>query len=64
MSKEQLIDEIRRLNRTADGQFLVHFKLEALEQYLKRLSLTSGGRGRASVWVRTGASPAVVARLH
>ncbi|MCE9590184.1 MAG: hypothetical protein K8S99_06635 [Planctomycetes bacterium] len=64
MSKEQLIDEIRRLNRTADSQFLVHFKPEMLEEYLKRLALTVSARGRASVWVRTGISPAVVTRVH
>jgi len=64
MSKEQLIDEIRRLNRSADSQFLVHFKPEMLEMYLKRLSLTTATRGRASVWVRTGISPAVATRVH
>lgn len=64
MSKQQLIERIQQVNRSADEGFLVHFNQEALEKYLQRLDLTRGRRGRPSVWVRTGESPAVATREH
>ncbi len=64
MSKQQLIEQIHALNRSAQPEFLVTFDQQALEDYLKRLALTQSARGRASVWVRTGQSPASFTRLH
>lgn len=61
MSKLQLIEQIRVLNRTAEPDFLISFDQQALENYLKRLSLLQAARGRGSVWVRTGQSPAACA---
>jgi hypothetical protein len=62
MSKQQIIEQIRQMNRSAPENLLVQFDQEALENYLKRLSLTTAGRGRASRWVRNTSSPAVVTR--
>ncbi len=64
MSKIQIIDAIRRQNRSAAVTFLDAFDERTLTTYLKRLALISGRRGRSSVWVRQGRTPAVVTRLH
>ena len=62
MSKHELIERIRQINRSAPTDFLVHFEPKALEDYLSRLSLPLHGRGPRSVWVRTGNHPAVCTR--
>jgi len=59
-----MIDAIRRQNRSAAVAFLTAFDEQALENYLKRLTRVHGQRGRSSIWVREGKSPAVVTRLH
>jgi hypothetical protein len=59
MSKQQLIEAIREMNRSADETFLVHFNQPALEDYLRRLSMAQAGRGRMSRWVRAGHTPSV-----
>lgn len=64
MSKQNVIEQIRALNRSAPQEFLVSFNERTLETYLKRLSLARGGRGRSSVWVRQSDKPAVVTRTH
>jgi hypothetical protein len=64
MSKHQLIEQIRQLNRSAAETFLVHFNEQALENYLKRLSLARDGRGRTSRWVRPGDMAATMTRAH
>lgn len=63
MSKQQMIDAIRQHNRSAEAEFLIEFNEVALKNYLERLTTIHGRRGRASVWVRTGETPAVVTRL-
>lgn len=62
MSKQQMIEQIRERNRSASNEFLVKFDEEALRTYLRRLSTLQGNRGRSSVWVRTGISPASMTR--
>lgn len=52
MSKQQLIDEICRRNRSATRSFLEQFDFAALETYLCRLTHLAGRRGRDTVWVR------------
>jgi hypothetical protein len=64
MSKLQLIDAIRRQNRSAAVAFLTSFDEQSLETYLKRLNKLLGRRGRLTHWVREGMSPAMVTRLH
>lgn len=63
MSKQQVIEQIRALNRSAPQEFLIGFNEHALENYLKRLSLARSGRGRTSVWVRPDRQPSIVARM-
>jgi len=62
MSKQQMIDLIRQRNRSASSDFLVKFDEEALRTYLRRLTTVQGHRGRSSVWVREGVSPASITR--
>ncbi len=64
MSKQEIIEQIRRLNRSAPPDFLVSFEEQALENYLKRLALARAGRGRGSVWVRPGDCSAAVTNGH
>jgi len=61
-SREQLVEAIRQENRSASLEFLLGFDDRALKTYLDRLQLIHGHRGRTSVWVRTGETPAIVTR--
>lgn len=63
MSKYQMIEAIRKQNQSAAINFLSGFDEGSLSIYLKRLQLTDHPRGRQSVWVRRGPSPAVITRL-
>lgn len=47
MSKQQLIDAIRRYNKSAKQEFLASFDDQALRSYLERLTAVYGGEGRA-----------------
>lgn len=62
MSKQQVIEQIQQRNRSAKSEFLASFDEEALQSYLRRLTSVVGRRGRSSVWVREGNTPAIVAR--
>ncbi len=59
MSKHEMIDAIRRHNRTADVPFLMTFSDADLTTYLRRLSLIDQ---RGTAWVREGSEPAVTVR--
>jgi hypothetical protein len=59
MSKFEMIERIRSFNRSASEAWLITFDESALQTYLDRLSMIEKGRGKNSVWVRTGTSPAV-----
>ncbi len=63
MSKYEMIEAIRKQNRSAAVAFLTAFDERALRTYLKRLALVQSQRDKSSVWVRQGKTPAVVTRL-
>jgi hypothetical protein len=63
MSKHQMIDEIRQLNRSASPDFLQRFDDETLGDYLRRLTRLHGHRGRETSWVRETPHPAVTMRM-
>lgn len=63
MSKQQMIDLIQQRNRSASSEFLLKFDENALQTYLHRLTSVHGHRGRSSVWVRRGDSPASITRI-
>lgn len=52
MGKEQIIEQIKKYNRSAHLDFLSSFDEQSLLSYLERLLLANGPRGRDSVWVR------------
>ena len=52
MSKRQLIDEIRRLNASAQEQFLEQFDEAQLQGYLSRLQDCGQRNIRISGWAR------------
>ncbi len=51
MTKRQLIDDIRRLNYTAQPQFLAQFDENALKQYLEHLEGAQRKHLRIDGWV-------------
>ena len=63
MSKQQVIDAIRQHNRSASTDYLIRFNKEALEDYLQRLTMIQGRRGRDSIWIRRTTDRAVVSRM-
>ena len=52
MNKRQLIEDIRRINTTAQPQFLAQFDEDALQQYLRHLENARQRNVRISGWVR------------
>ena len=59
MSKHEMIEAIRRQNRTASVPFLLAFEESELSEYLQRLGLTTS---RGGAWVRQSSEPAVTVR--
>lgn len=62
LTREQVVDRIMSLNRSARAEFLETFDDEGLRHYLDHLIATSVPRGRDAVWVRRGESPAIMSR--
>ena len=58
----QIINAIQELNRSARRDWLDAFAIPALRRYLDHLEVTLEPRGRGSVWVRSGETPAIVTR--
>jgi hypothetical protein len=52
MNKRELIDDIRRINNTAEPQFLAQFDEAALKQYLEHLEGAQKKHLRIAGWVR------------
>ncbi len=63
MSKQQMIEAIRQVNRSASDEFLGGFEPSQLDRYLRRLSQIHNCRGSASRWVREPETPAIVCRM-
>ncbi|MCZ6445098.1 MAG: hypothetical protein ACE10B_09810 [Phycisphaerales bacterium] len=62
ISKSQIIDAIQQVNQSARSDWLDIFDISALRRYLDHLQLTLEPRGRGSIWIRQGDTPAVVTR--
>ena len=62
MSKYEMIDQIRRVNRTVNETFLLEFNEDQLESYMLRLTRLQDHRGSGTRWVRSGDTMAVVTR--
>lgn len=63
MSKQQVIDAIRQVNRSAEQEMLDECDQLSLEQYLQRLRELNNHRGRTTIWVRPGGPTAFVRRM-
>lgn len=62
ISKDQIIEHIQQINRSARRDWLNLFDVSALQKYLDHLMVTLEPRGRSSVWVRGTTSPAAMTR--
>ncbi|HWB19114.1 MAG TPA: hypothetical protein VG711_02355 [Phycisphaerales bacterium] len=60
MDRQQLIDGIHELNPTAKRDWLDSFEIHELRDYWEHLQHVLEPRGKDSVWVRRGDSPAIV----
>jgi len=63
MKRQEIIEQICEVNRSAKAAFLDRFDDRALTEYLGRLTRLHGHRGKQSVWVRRGITPASTARI-
>jgi len=62
LSKSQIIDMIQQFNQSARRDWLDLFDAATLRRYLDHLQWSLQPRGRDSVWIREGDSPAVLTR--
>lgn len=62
LSREQVVDRIIQINKTATTAFLSRFEDQSLREYLRHLSMVNVPRGAQSAWVRPGDTPAIVGR--
>lgn len=59
MTKDQLAAAIMSINPSAAVEFLLSFDIRDLRRYLEHLEMTREPRGRHSVWLRPGDTPAI-----
>ena len=62
LSKSQLIEAIRQINQSARPDWLRLFDVSALKRYFEHLQWQLEPRGRQSIWVREGDTPAILTR--
>ncbi|TVQ30595.1 MAG: hypothetical protein EA376_12080 [Phycisphaeraceae bacterium] len=62
LSREQLVDRIRRVNPTATPSRLEGFTVDALRLYLDHLAVTLTPRAAGAGWLRPGDTPAIMTR--
>ncbi len=62
LSKEQIIQSIQQVNRSARQDWLDLFDTTSLQRYLDHLQQTLEPRGGHSIWVRPSETRAVVTR--
>lgn len=58
-TRDRLVEEIVRVNRTATRAFLDRFNDQALRTYLDHLQFANLPRGREARWVRPGDTRAI-----
>ncbi|MGE3107765.1 MAG: hypothetical protein AB7G11_03320 [Phycisphaerales bacterium] len=59
LTREQLVDAILSMNRTASVEYLSTFSNRALALYLEHLRAAAAPRGRTARWVRPDETPAM-----
>lgn len=62
LSKTQIIDMIQQFNQSAGREWLDLFDAPSLRRYLEHLQWSLQPRGRSSIWIRQGETPAAITR--
>ena len=62
LSREQVVDQIIAINRSATAQYLEQFEQKSLDTYLDHLLSARQPRGRDARWDRPGDAPAIMSR--
>jgi len=59
LTREQLVEQIARLNPTAGREFLAGFERRHLSEYLRHLLVGQEPRGRSARWIPNRDAPAI-----
>jgi hypothetical protein len=62
LSKDQIINGIQQINRSARRDWLIEFDADALRKYLDHLHQALEPRGGHSIWVRPNETSAIISR--
>ncbi len=62
LSREQVVDRILKINRSATADYLSQFAEPQLNNYLDHLVNAQTPRGRGARWDRPGDAPAIMTR--
>lgn len=62
LTREQVVDQILTINRSATADYLNQFAEPQLNTYLDHLINTQAPRGRDARWDRPGDAPAIMTR--
>ena len=62
LSREQVVDQIISINRSATAEYLQQFEQRSLDTYLDHLISSQQPRGQHARWDRPGDTPAMMSR--
>lgn len=62
LSREQVVDQIISINRSATAEYLDQFEQDSLDTYLNHLISAQQPRGRHARWDRPGDTPVMMSR--
>ncbi|MEX0876003.1 MAG: hypothetical protein WD114_00970 [Phycisphaerales bacterium] len=62
LSREQVVDQIISINRSATVEYLAQFEQKSLDTYLDHLLSSQQPRGGNARWDRPGDAPAIMSR--
>jgi hypothetical protein len=62
LSREQVVDQIISINRSATAEYLDQFEQKSLDTYLDHLLCSQQPRGKNARWDRPGDTPAMMSR--
>jgi hypothetical protein len=62
LSREQVVDQIISINRSATAEYLGQFERKSLDTYLDHLISSQEPRGRNARWDRPGDAPSMMSR--
>lgn len=62
LSREQVVEQIIAINRSATAEYLEQFEQKSLNNYLDHLISSQQPRGKYARWDRPGDAPAIMSR--